>query len=76
MDVSENVFPVDTPFQVKVYKTQIRRTCGEIDLIGKATVVGAYLRPYWHPYMYSAYHVVYEDGRKDTVYADHCKGVS
>lgn len=45
-------------------------------MIGEATVVGAYERPYWHPYTYSAYHVIYDDGKKATVYADHCKSIN
>ncbi|WCS68195.1 hypothetical protein Goe21_00850 [Bacillus phage vB_BsuM-Goe21] len=62
-----------TPFEVEVYKCRTRSIIGKKDLIGKATVVGAYFREYWHPYVHKAYHVIYEDGRKDTVLATHVK---
>lgn len=60
------------PFYVDVYVRHAKLAL-PMDFVGRATVVGAYLRPHWHPYTYSAYHVVYKDGRKDTVYADHCR---
>lgn len=33
----------------------------------EGTVVGAYYRPYWHPHMYHAYHIVFDDGTCDTL---------
>lgn len=64
-----------TPFKVEVFNTKANRAMS-FNHVGYATVIGAYLRPHWHPYSYSAYHVIFEDGTKDTVYADHCKGVN
>ncbi|MCY8907783.1 hypothetical protein [Bacillus atrophaeus] len=71
----ENIKPVDKPFKVLVYSCRENRAYSQ-DMIGEATVVGAYERPYWHPYTYSAYHVIYGDGKKATVYADHCKSLN
>ncbi|BAK52886.1 hypothetical protein F373_gp074 [Bacillus phage SP-10] len=62
-------------FYVLVYNKRVSRV-SKFDLIGRARVVGAIFRPYWHPYMYSAYHVIFDDGRKETVWADHCVRVS
>jgi hypothetical protein len=35
----------------------------------RGTVVGAYMNKFWHPWMYSAYHIVADDGRKFTILA-------
>ncbi|MFW6377120.1 MAG: hypothetical protein ACOCZ5_00605 [bacterium] len=36
-------------------------------------VVGCYCYPHWHPYMFKAYHVEFEDGSQKTVIAKETK---
>lgn len=32
----------------------------------KGTVVGYYVNEYWHPYVYRAFHIEFDDGTKST----------
>lgn len=39
----------------------------------QGTIRGYYVYPYWHPYVYKAFHIEFDDGTKDTYYAKNVK---
>jgi len=60
--ITENIMQID-PFRVKV------------EIKGKwkkGTVVGAYMNKPWHPYLYHTYHIIFDDGVRDSIPARSC----
>lgn len=35
-------------------------------MVKQGTIVGYYTNEYWHPYVYRAYHIEFDDGTKST----------
>lgn len=42
----------------------------------KGTIVGYYVNEHWHPYVYKAFHIEFDDGSQDTYYAKYVKILS
>lgn len=70
--MKENIVEIPN-FIVNVYNKNVK-TALPSDFRGRALVVGAYFNPYWSPYTHHSYHVIFEDGTKDTVPANFCRG--
>lgn len=70
--IEENIIEVPN-FIVRVYNIKAKLALPD-DFRGRALVVGAYFNPHWQMATHSAYHVIFEDGTRDTVKANHCKG--
>ncbi|WP_134682548.1 hypothetical protein [Brevibacillus migulae] len=63
--MKENIMEI-TPIRCEVTYPQKGR--GKRPITKKGNAVGVYANPYWHPYMYHAYHIVFDDGTKDTLH--------
>lgn len=48
---------VEDDFVVKIRRKRLSK---------QGTIVGFYLNEYWHPYLYRAFHIEFDDGSKDT----------
>jgi hypothetical protein len=51
-------------FLVKVRKRQ---------MVKQGTIRGYYVNEYWHPYVYKAFHIEFDDGTRDTYLANKVK---
>ncbi|MCY7487928.1 hypothetical protein [Paenibacillus alvei] len=60
----------------RIKKMRCTVDCPVMRVKGKGITVGAFVNPYWHPYVYSAYHIVLDDGTQCTALAKNVKLLS